>query len=127
MASSRRTAQGAKGALIRRLRIKRDLLQEELASLAGISAETLSRIENGHKEPSRRTLAKLAPILGVTEAYLDVKALGDAVVERATDPEARSFVERVLALHDVIALMSPNERERLYRLLEAEAMRSKKP
>jgi transcriptional regulator with XRE-family HTH domain len=126
MASSRRTVQGAKGELIRRLRIKRDLLQEDLANLAGISVEALSRIENGRSEPTRRTLAKLAPVLGVTPAYLDEKALGDVVVERATDPEARVFVERVLALHDAIALMSPKERERLYRLLETEATRSKK-
>lgn len=125
MASSRRDTRGAKGELIRSLRVKLMMLQEDVAARAGISVEQLSRIENGHFEPSRRTLAKLAPVLGVTTAYLDAKALGEAVTEQATDPDARVFVERVLALHDRIALMSSKERERLYRLVEL-ATRSKR-
>lgn len=105
--------------MIRTLRIKQQMLQEVVAERAGISVTQLSRIENGRVEPSRETVEKLAPVLGVTAAYLDIGALTDAVAARATDPDARSFYERVLALHDRIAVMSATERERLYRLVEA--------
>lgn len=125
MASSQKPIRRAKGELIRILRIQRMLRQEEVAARAGISVEHLSRIENGHVQPTRRTLAKLAPVLGVSPAYLDVRALNDAIAEQATDPEARRFVERVLALHDRIALMSPAQRDRLFRLLESETRRKR--
>lgn len=110
---------GTRGELIRALRIKQQLLQEDVAERAGISVTHLSRIENGRSEPTRETIERLAPVLGVTAAYLDVDLLADAILRRATDPDARSFVERVLALHDRIAVMSSRERERLYRVLEA--------
>jgi transcriptional regulator with XRE-family HTH domain len=124
--SSRRGARGAKGDLIRRLRIKRQLRQEMVAERAGISPTHLSRIETGKVEPTRDTIEKIAPVLGVTAAYLDVDALSEAVAETATNPDARSFVERVLKLHDQIALMSPEEREQLFRLVERKTTRRRK-
>lgn len=120
MASSQRiaAAPGSTGELIRVLRVARELTQEYVAERAGISVWQLSRIECGKSEPNRETLERLAPILGVTTAYLDVRALTAAVAERATDPVARSVVERVLALHDRIASMPDRQLKRLLRLLD---------
>jgi transcriptional regulator with XRE-family HTH domain len=117
MASSRRHPPAPKGELIRALRIDRGLTQEYVAERAGISLWQLSRIESGKASPNRDTIERIAPILGVTAAYLDVRALSDAVTDRATDPNARSVLERMLAMHDRIASMSESERKRLLRLL----------
>jgi transcriptional regulator with XRE-family HTH domain len=117
MASSRRRRIPSKGELIRLLREQRGLTQDYVAEKAGVSVWQLSRIECGKSEPTRDTVEKLAPILGVTAAYLDVRALSEAVAEQATDPAARAVLERILAMHDRIAAMSEKERERLFRLL----------
>jgi transcriptional regulator with XRE-family HTH domain len=107
-----------KGELIRTLRNRCGMTQEHLAAKAGISEWQLSRIECGKAEPSRDTLERVAPWLGVTVAYFDAQALGEAVAQRATDPTARTVVERVLALHDRIATMSETELGTLFELLE---------
>jgi transcriptional regulator with XRE-family HTH domain len=87
MASSRQQPAGRlKGELIRTLREQRQLTQEYVAERAGISVWQLSRIECGKSDPTRDTIEKLAPILGVSAAYLDVRALSDAVAEQATAP-----------------------------------------
>ncbi|MBB1154018.1 helix-turn-helix domain-containing protein [Amycolatopsis dendrobii] len=50
-----------------RLRIARDLSQEQLAEAAGVGPDTVSRIEQGKRTQSRpATLRKLAQALGVT-------------------------------------------------------------
>jgi transcriptional regulator with XRE-family HTH domain len=90
-----------------------------VAAKCGISNAQLSRIETGRSTPNRGTLEKIAPVLGVSAAYLDAEALSDAVAERATDPEARAVFERLLALHDRIALMSRDQREELLNVLDA--------
>ena len=125
-ASSRPSSRSPIGALIRELRLRSDLRQEQVAERAGISVTQLSRIETGKHEPGRKTLERLAPILGVTPAYLDAQALSAAVVERATDPETRAFVERVLALHDRIAVMTPDERDELLRFIDARTRKAQK-
>lgn len=104
----------SKGALIRALRVKRGLTQEDLAEKAGISVWQLSRIECGKAEPTRETVESLAPVLGVTAAYLDVHALTEAVAEHATHPDTRSVLERVLSMNDSIAVMSKEDLERLF-------------
>ena len=108
----------SKGELIRTLRNRRGMTQEQLAEKSGISEWQLSRIECGKAEPSRDTLERVAPWLGVTVAYFDAQALGEAVAERATDATARTVVERVLALHDRIATMSESELRLLLQLLD---------
>jgi transcriptional regulator with XRE-family HTH domain len=121
MASSRRRIAprtSPKGELIRALRIERNLTQAYVARKAGISLWQLSRIECGNAEPTRDTLERLAPILGVTAAYLDVRALSEAIAEQATDPVARTVIERLLAMHDRIATMSDRELKRLLRVLD---------
>ncbi len=47
------------------MRQRKLLTQEQLADLAGVSTETVSRIENSHQEPRFSTIKKLAVALGV--------------------------------------------------------------
>ena len=50
---------------IRRLRVAKDMSQEELASLAGTSTRTISRIELHEVTPHDSTLRAIAVALGV--------------------------------------------------------------
>lgn len=50
---------------IKSLRTERNLTQEQLASLAGISRVTLALIENGKTNPDGKTIAALVQALGV--------------------------------------------------------------
>ena len=52
------------GRLIRELRVKLDMTQEEFAHSLGITVSTVNRWENGHSEPSK--LAR-ASIVGLAE------------------------------------------------------------
>ena len=49
---------------LRYLRTTRDISQDDLAALAGISRVTLSRIENGKVDASIYTLSNLTKALG---------------------------------------------------------------
>lgn len=52
------------GTLIRQLRVKLDMTQEEFAHALGITVSTVNRWENNHSEPSK--LAR-ASIVGLAE------------------------------------------------------------
>lgn len=54
------------GKLIVEARERRDMTQETLASLAGVSRQGLSLIENGWRDPSVRTLLRITNALGLT-------------------------------------------------------------
>lgn len=58
------------GDRIRRLRSALGLTQAELARQAGVSAATLSMLENGHQELDGNALGSLAEVLDCTTAYL---------------------------------------------------------
>ena len=58
---------------IRKLRKSRDMTQEELASLLGISKIHLCSIETGKKDPSLRLLEKIADSLNVDPSFLVTK------------------------------------------------------
>lgn len=47
------------------LRKRRDLTQSELAKKSGVSQSTIAQIESGRKDPSVKTLGKLAKALDV--------------------------------------------------------------
>jgi transcriptional regulator with XRE-family HTH domain len=70
-----------------RLRLQRKLSQRALAT-PGVSFPYLSRIENGVRKPSLKTLRLLAPKLGVSVEYLET---GDPITPA---------VRRELRLHD---------------------------
>ncbi len=53
------------GRRLRQIRRSRDLTQEQLAELVGLSANFISLIENGDAAPSFATIEKLAQALNV--------------------------------------------------------------
>jgi transcriptional regulator with XRE-family HTH domain len=58
------------GRAVRRLREERGLTQEELASRAGTTFGTVSRIESAKSAPAWWTVRKIADALGVSMAEL---------------------------------------------------------
>jgi transcriptional regulator with XRE-family HTH domain len=59
------------GQQLRQLRRQRELSQEKLADLAGVSPATVARLERQHRSPCRgRTLARLAAALGERPAAI---------------------------------------------------------
>ncbi len=54
------------GAMVRQLRLKLGMTQEEFAHALGITVSTVNRWENGHSEPSK--LAR-ASIVGLAEKH----------------------------------------------------------
>ena len=51
--------QTSTGTLIRNLRLKLDMTQEEFAHSLGITVSTVNRWENGHSEPSKLARASI--------------------------------------------------------------------
>ncbi len=66
------------GGHLRRLRLLRDLTQEELGARAEVKAETVSRVENGVSTPDLDTLSRLAAALGVSLREVIPQADGPA-------------------------------------------------
>jgi len=56
---------------LKQLREAEYLTQIELAKKAGISRDTLAKIEKGKRKPSFRTIRKLAKALGVKPGEID--------------------------------------------------------
>lgn len=54
------------GSKIRQIRTTKDITQEELAKLTGLSQKTISNIEIDKSMPSTRSLTKIADALGVS-------------------------------------------------------------
>ena len=55
---------------IKLLRKKKGISQQELAELAGINMSYVSRLENGHHEPSIEVIKSLMKVFGVSSDYL---------------------------------------------------------
>jgi transcriptional regulator with XRE-family HTH domain len=53
------------GKKLRKIRRNKDVTQEQLAELIGVSADFISQIERGLNSPSFETLLKLAEVLEV--------------------------------------------------------------
>ena len=49
---------------IKDARLRADLSQEKLATMAGIDRKTINRIENGHFSPNIDTMTRVALVLG---------------------------------------------------------------
>ncbi|MCP3915859.1 MAG: helix-turn-helix transcriptional regulator [bacterium] len=58
------------GKAVLRIRQKQGLTQKEVGARAGLATSYVSRIENGHIQPTMRTLARLAKALGVPTSEL---------------------------------------------------------
>jgi transcriptional regulator with XRE-family HTH domain len=73
------------------LRARAGLSQVALSKRAGVSRDTLSRIERGEADPTLSVLEKLATALGVTVPDLFVHGVGD------DDPDDNELVLRAAA------------------------------
>ena len=96
--------------LVRTARLRRGLSQAELARRVGTSQPVISAYENGARDPSTATLARLIAgageelVLGLAERGTDLPPL--------TTPKARSAaVVDVLLLADAIPRRRPAERQ----------------
>ena len=86
------------------LRQKLDMKQRELADKVGITEATLSRYENGKRNPRGDIAAKLAKALGVTTDYLLNENSNDVSQHKASTPPKKdqndhdTFMEEAKAL-----------------------------
>jgi putative transcriptional regulator len=55
---------------IKELRLKKELSQDGLATLAGIDRKTINRIENGHFSPSLDTFLRICRALSIKPTQL---------------------------------------------------------
>ncbi|GIM46365.1 hypothetical protein DNHGIG_19140 [Collibacillus ludicampi] len=94
------------GQRLRGLREKRNLTQEQVAKILGITRPAYTQYETGKREPDPETLAKLAEIYQVTTDYL---------IKGTNDPAQKRSI-----LNDVIENLTPEEVEQLRTLLQEE-------
>ncbi len=76
---------------IRRLRLQRQLTQEDLCERAGISVDAVSRIENGNRVPTLDTLEKIATALCVRIADL-------VATTRVSGPQVEPSIQSIVNL-----------------------------
>ena len=58
------------GRRIKKLRIERDMTQEQLAEIINVSVAFMSRIERGHAHINLKRLTQIAELLKVSPGYL---------------------------------------------------------
>lgn len=63
------------------------LNSKDLATKAGVSDSSVSRLINGHSQPQNKTLKKIADVLGCTASELVFREGGDHANDRGEDPE----------------------------------------
>lgn len=95
------------GATITELRLKRGLTQKKLAKLTNITEASLSRYENGLREPKIQVLVRLADALDCSLDYLVGKE--PQTTQSIPDPEymalAQEIYESRLSAHEVRVLI----------------------
>jgi len=114
------------GAQLQRLRVSRDLTQDQLAVKAGLSRIYLSKLELGQHDPALSTLVRLAKVLRVsvtellgetmshsvwwqvgesrfptrTEAEEHAQASGEMFVARCHQTKAKGLTRRLLPVRE---------------------------
>jgi len=82
---------------IKELREARGILQQELADIVGVSSLTISRYENGQREPKLDIMVKLADYFEVSLAYIlgiNSKIAEDGIFIRADEYDRLKEIER---------------------------------
>lgn len=94
------------GERIKSLRKEKGLLQRELAKNLGMTQQTISLYESGHREPDWKTLNKIAEYFNVSVDFLlgntDEPRSADKVKEALSDyPELLAFWEEQMGREEV--------------------------
>lgn len=90
--------QTAAGETIKQLRESAGLSRSELAQEAGISQVFLTKLEQGERRPSPRTLVKLAEAMGLSISDLTAKIAIFAACAAPTDDEMRRGLMRAATI-----------------------------
>lgn len=85
---------------LRELRIKRKMVQSELADAIGCHVTQINRYERGRSQPSAKAVKGLADALGVSTAELIEGTTGNVAQKRLSDHELLSKFEEVAKLPD---------------------------
>ncbi len=87
------------GRTIAKLRVLKDWTQTDLAEKLGMSPNHVSRWEQGHMRPRRKTLEKIAQVFGVALEELTGEPGQDSRLAN-DDPELAEMLTRVGSLGD---------------------------
>lgn len=117
---------------LRNLRENRKLTRKELSEFTKASHDQIYNWETGRGEPDASTLSRLASYFNVTTDYLlgRVSDPHDELVPTTTEPLDPS-IERIGdpaadEINDLLALMSPEEKEAFRRLAQSVVNRQTK-
>lgn len=92
------------GKLIRDLRIKKGMTQEELAEKTEVSARTIQRIENGDVDPRAYTLQMIAKALEVDyDLFLEIEPDEEQEIQKVNSGNWMGFIH----LSGIIPLIFP--------------------
>lgn len=75
------------GSAIKNIRLHFGISQEELSQITGISQTSISQIENGVKNPSKRSIQRICEALEIPEAILYIMGMEESEV-----PESRKKI-----------------------------------
>ncbi len=89
------------GRELRRLRLRRNFTQEDLAAATDLTQRTISMIENGRQRPNRKTLLRLAEALDASPEDLDPELV--ASKPRPTEKMPDEAAKPLLPLVEVLA------------------------
>lgn len=79
------------GVAIRKIRNDKNISQSELSIKSGISQTSISQIENGSKQPTKKTLGKICLALSVPESLLYFYG-----IEEVDIPKSKKDVYKVI-------------------------------
>lgn len=85
------------------LRLKKGLLQKDVAYAVGISIVMISQYESGNKKPGRETTKKLADFFGVTVDYLiddNTTQIATKLTTKDRNDVAKNLEKLMLELQD---------------------------
>lgn len=91
--------------ILKNLRRKCDMTQEELAEIMELTPQAVSRWENGAAVPDTATVCRLAYLFGVTTDYLlevDSARMDDKVTEVIASADAASPDDAARMLRDAL-------------------------
>lgn len=100
------------GSLIRELRKRRNLTQEELGSRIGVSKAYVSKIESGAQVPRLEQIKKFSDALEVGEHFLLMQTVNIGDFEKDGDKLREKIALKYKELYDLFDKMYFDEKEK---------------